>query len=187
MYVWAGLCEPGSGHREWERKLWVACTRPMPFYLIFILLFFWVVADDVAFTFSGIGRPTSNCMRIKMKPWTKCVYVCVGAGERATRQSRQQSWKCDCDRVTHSYEYKLFIWCSFWLDIYSVLCSAYCWAPRHDAIISIRLSVRNDITIKTHSQCESIEFIFRVFFIGDECVLACGCATEGLSKWNWMY
>lgn len=93
----------------------------MPFYLIFILLFFWVVADDVAFTFSGIGRPTSNCMCIKMKPWTERVYVCVGAGERATRQSRQQSWKCDCDRVTHSYEYKLFIWCSFWLDIFGVV------------------------------------------------------------------
>lgn len=143
----------------------------MPFYLIFILLFFWVVVDDVAFTFSGIGRPTSNCMCIKIKPWTKRVYVWVRANGQRVKADNNHENVIAIGSRTHTNINCLYDALFGW--IYSVLCSACCWAPRHDAIISIRMSVRNNITIKTHIQCESIEFISRVFFIGDECVLAC--------------
>lgn len=67
----------------------------------------------VAFIFEWIELSASNCMCIKIKLRTDCALVFFGTkwvadGWPICRQ--QQSWKCDCDRVTHSIRiYKLFI------------------------------------------------------------------------------
>lgn len=151
MCVWSAVQENS------ERLSGVHALLPILFDFYFFRLLL------AAFTSSESGSRRQNCTCIKIKPWTKCV-----------RQTRQQSWKCDCDRVTHSYEYKLFIYDALFRFGFSAVWLIYCWAfdrtTRQRIHIDPKDGAAHNITIKTPSQRKSIELIFRDYFIGDELV-----------------
>lgn len=172
LYVWCAVQEDS------ERLSTVHALHAILFDFYFFRL---LVA---AFGFSESGSRRQNCTCIKIKPWTKCVLVCeacVGCEHWASHtQSRQQSWKCDCDRVTHShsYEYKLFIYYMmlFFGFGFSAVRFIYCWTFDRATTHTQRNHFdpkdycAYNTTIKTQNQRESIEFIFRNYFIGDELV-----------------